>query len=184
MAAPIAAIIEACKQAAEATSQAVTYYLQGKAQSYEDKGLASTYDTNATINDLATARQAAYVNEAGASQVHNLREQSQQAEGSIRAAMAAQGMDSGSGSARAVLSSTERAFREDEALLRATAEQQAFEINKQGALESANLRSQAKQARISAKMAKAQSKYNILSTILTGSAQVGGTIFQGLQNQK
>ena len=124
------------------------------------------------------------MNEAGASQVHNLREQSQQTEGSIRAAMAAQGMDSGSGSAQAVLSSTERAYREDEALLRAQAEQQAFEINKQGALESTNLRSQARQARISAKMAKAQAKFNILGTILTGAAQTGGTIFQGLQNQK
>lgn len=181
MALPASAIFGAASAAAGAVFSGISQYMAGKARASYYNAAAGTYDTNAYINDLATARQAAYVNEAAASQIHNLREQSQQTDGSARAAMAAQGMDTASGSAQAVLSSTQRAYREDEELLRKEAEERAFEITKAGALESASLRSQAKLARINAQMAKAQSKWNIFSTVLTGASAVGGNIFRGLE---
>lgn len=182
MALPASAIFGAASSTAGAIFNGLSAYMQGRAQAAYYKAAAGTYDTNAYLNDLTTARNAAYVNEAAASQVHNLRQQSQQTEGTARAAMAAQGMDPGSGSAQAVLSATQKAYREDEELLRAQAEQQAFEINKAGALESANLRSQAKQARLQAQLAKKQAKWNVFGSILTGASQVGGHIFAGLEN--
>lgn len=181
MALPASAIFGAASSAAGMIFNSIGAYMQGKAQAAYYNAAAGTYDTNAYINDLNTARQAAYVNEAAASQVHNLRQQRQQTAGTAKAAMAAQGMDTGSGSAQAVLSSTDRAYQEDEELLRKEAEERAFEITKAGAMESATLRSQAKMARISAQQAKAQAKWNIFSTVLTGASAVGGNIFRGLE---
>ena len=182
MAFPIAAIIQ---QAAGTTASVVSQYLAGKQQQAYYKALKENYNTNAEINDIQTARQSAYINESAASQVHHqLREQGADTSASAKAAMAASGMDLSSGSAQAVLSSSERALKEDEDLLRYNAEVQAFENNKQGALESASLRSQAKLAGIAAKQAKYNARFNMWSSLLTGSAQTGGTVFDNLQRGK
>lgn len=131
MAFPIAAIIQ---QAAGTTASVVSQYLAGKQQQAYYKALKENYNTNAEINDIQTARQAAYINESAASQTHQLRAQGEGTAASAKAAMVASGMDLSSGSAQAVLSSSERALKEDEDLLRYQAEVQAFENNKQGAI--------------------------------------------------
>lgn len=159
-------------------------YLQGKSDRAYYQALQSNYNTNADLNDIQTARQSAYINESAASQVHQMRKQGQVLEGSQKAAMAAQGMDLSSGSAQAVLSSSERAQREDEDLVRYQAELAAFENNKQGALSSANLRSQARLASISAKQSAVSSRLGMAGTILTSALGVGGQVFDYLQQNK
>ena len=180
MAFPIAAIIQ---QAAGTTASVVSQYLAGKQQQAYYKALKENYNTNAEINDIQTARQAAYINESAASQTHQLRAEGEGTAASAKAAMVASGMDLSSGSAQAVLSSSERALKEDEDLLRYQAEVQAFENNKQGALESASLRSQAKTAQIMAHAAK-QGRLGAWGTLLTGAAQIGGTFFDSIQEEK
>lgn len=181
MAFPIAAIIQ---QAAGTTASVVSQYLAGKQQQAYYKALEENYNTNAEINDIQTARQAAYINESAASQTHQLRAQGEGTAASAKAAMVASGMDLSSGSAQAVLSSSERALKEDEDLLRYQAEVQAFENNKQGALESASLRSQAKTAQIMAHAAAKQGRLGAWGTLLTGAAQIGGTFFDSIQEEK
>lgn len=159
-------------------------YLQGKSDRAYYQALQSKYNTNAELNDIQTARQSAYINESAASQVHQMRQQGQVLEGSQKAAMAAQGMDLSSGSAQAVLSSSERALKEDEDLVRYQAELAAFENNKQGALASANLRSQARLAALSEKQAAVSNRLGMIGTIITSALGVGGEVFNSLQQNK
>lgn len=159
-------------------------YLQGKADRDYYRAMQSNYNTNADLNDIQTARQSAYINEAASSQVHQLRKQGAVLEGSQKAAMAAQGMDISSGSAQAVLSSSERALKEDEDLVRYQAELAAFENNKQGALASANLRSQARLAALSEKQAAVSNRLGMIGTIITSALGVGGEVFNSLQQNK
>lgn len=181
MAVPIAAIIQ---QAAGTTASVVSQYLQGKTQKAYYRAVEDAYNTNAELNDIHTARQSAYINEEAASRVHQMRGQFEDVQSTSRAAMAAQGMDLSSGSAQAVLTSSERAATEDEDLVRYNAELAAFENNKQGALASASLRSQARLTQIQAKQAKAAAKFSMMSSILTGAAQTGGEIFNSMQSEK
>lgn len=181
MAVPIAAILQ---QAAGTTASAVSQYLNGKAQKAYYGALQDTYNTNAELNDIQTARQSAYINEAAASQVHLMRGEREDVQSSARAAMAAQGMDLSSGSAQAVLLASERAAQEDEDLVRYQAELAAFENNKQGALASASLRSQAKVAGLMGRAAAKQGRLGAWGSILTGAAQTGGTIFDSIQDER
>lgn len=181
MAFPTAQVIQ---QVAGTAASAVALYLNGKAQKAYYGALQDTYNTNAEINDIQTARQSAYINEAAASQVHLMRGQQEDAQSSARAAMAAQGMDLSSGSAQAVLSASERAAQEDEDLVRYQAELAAFENNKQGAMTSASLRSQGKVAGLMGRAAAKQGRLGALSSILSGALQVGGTIFENAQDEK
>ena len=159
-------------------------YLQGKSDRAYYQALQSNYNTNAELNDIQTARQSAYINESAASQVHQMRQQGQVLEGSQKAAMAAQGMDLSSGSAQAVLSSSERALLEDEDLVRYQAELSAFENNKQGALSSASLRSQGRLAALSGRQSGIASRLGMVGTVLTSALGVGGQIFDYLQQNK
>lgn len=176
--------IKVMQQTMDTVSGVASQYLAGKQKRAYYKALKETNLANADINDIQTARQTAYINESAASQIHQLRQQGEATEGSAKAAMAASGMDLSSASAQAVLSSSERALKEDENLLRYQAETQAFEQNKQGALESASLRSQAKLADIAARQARYNAKFKMLGTLLTGAVQTGGLIFDNLQDEK
>lgn len=181
MAVPIAAIIQ---QAAGTTASVVSQYLQGKTQKAYYRAVEDAYNTNAELNDIHTDRQSAYINEEAASRVHQMRGQFEDVQSTSRAAMAAQGMDLSSGSAQAVLTSSERAATEDEDLVRYNAELAAFENNKQGALASASLRSQAATAGIMSRAAAKQGRLGAWASILTGAAQTGGTLFEHAQNEK
>jgi len=173
MAVPIAAII----QAASSIGSSVLSYWGSKSKNRLYDAQASAYETNAALAEQTGRRQADYLTQEAASQVHTWRKQGEETKGSALAAMAAQGMDISSGSAQDVLNASERALQEDEDLIRYNAELAALETRRGADAQAADLRHQANQTRIAKRQARAAAKMALYGSILTGSSQVAGSYF-------
>lgn len=184
MAIPIAAIMSAGQGSTNMATSIYQQFMQLQQQNAYYKSLSNTLGTNATINDITTGRQSAYMNEEAANQVSKVREQGEATRASARVAMAAQGMDLSSGSAQDVLTSSERAQLDDEEMIRYNNYLATTENNRQGAFTSAQLRSQQRLAEIEKRHAKGNAILGMATTLLTGSAATGGNVFSAIQAQK
>ncbi len=180
MAVPIAAIIKA----AGSIGAGVINYWGSKGQNKLYDAEISAYEANADLAQKTAERQADYLTQDAASQVHVLRKQGEQLKGEQLAAMAASGMDISSGSAQDVLSASERAMREDEDLIRYNAELSALETRRSGDTQAAHYRHQASQSRIAQKQASVAAKAALYSTLLTAGSEFASDYFDARDKQK